>query len=62
MLQRERRRERPDDGTPGDPADGSGDARQAAETYIHAVDDAISNALSTNSELFNAAIEQENGQ
>ena len=63
MLQRERRRDREQEAGAGDPSCGSaGNARQTAEMYYNAVDDAISRALSSNSELFNVQVEQENGQ
>ena len=63
MLQRERRSEEPRERAAGEPAGGGiTNSLQAGEDFYSAVDNAINNAMSSNSELFIAQIEQENGQ
>ena len=61
MLERERHHETPRQRTDGDPADAS-NSLAAGQGFCHAVDDAINNAMSANSALFNAQTEQDNGQ
>ena len=48
--------------TPGIPAENSVRAREAAERFLQAGDDAINQALSASSEEFLAANRQEGGQ
>jgi hypothetical protein len=63
MLQRERRREEPRERGADEPAaSGVTNSIPTSDDFYSAVDNAINNAMSSNSELFNAQIEQENGQ
>ncbi len=62
MLQRERRREETRERMVGEPEGGGGGNSTAGLDYYNAVDNAINNAISSNSELFISQIEQENGQ